>query len=229
MSRSSESMLLPLGPQRQVACRSPLACVAKLKGTQVARIVVGLHGYGDNAQNFSELADEIPLEDTLWVFSQGPGETPMTAQGAQWYNLFGPARREIEESTEKVKVLLQNLSLATHVPLSKVALFGFSQGAFLSLYTALTLSERLGAVVALSGFLGQTHRMGIPSAAALSNPYFIGHGLHDNVVLAAEHFETLDFLEFHGARKVVSKTYPFAHTVNANELADVTGFLKEHL
>lgn len=234
-----EKLSLPLGPRgAPVEVLSPLSCVVKRTGARTGerplRILVALHGYGDSARNFAELAGEFSLPDTLWVVPQAPDAVPMTADGGQWYDLFSASREEVARSSGMVDTLLAALLDAqgpraagqTPVP---VALLGFSQGAYISLYTAVRTHRRLAAVVALSGYLAQTHRTPLPLPFHVQEtPFFVAHGLHDNVVLPTSYFEAIDTLSHWGCTRVVGKTYPVAHSIHPKELDDVRAFLLEH-
>ena len=190
---------------------------------------MGLHGYGDNARNFSELAGEFALPDTLWLFPYAPQPVAMTADGGQWYDLYGPAREQVALSAKAVGELLSQVSTASGVPLTKTTLLGFSQGSYVTLYTALRHPERLACVVALSGYLGQVHRTPLPLPAHVrETPFFVAHGMHDNVVLPAQHFETTDILDAWGCTKVRAKTYAMAHSLHPTEIADIRTFILEH-
>jgi predicted esterase len=236
VSKIVERLSLPLGPGgRPVDVPSPLSCVVKRTGgrdgERPLRIVVALHGYGDSARNFSELAGEFALPDTLWVIPCAPDAVPMTADGAQWYDLFSASREQVARSSASVDALLGALLDASQAPLTAlpVVLLGFSQGAYLSLYTAVRSNRRLAAVVALSGYLAQTHRTPLPLPFHVQEtPFFVAHGLHDNVVLPTSHFEAVDALEHWGCAKTVGKTYPVAHSLHPKEIADVRAFLLEH-
>jgi phospholipase/carboxylesterase len=233
VSKILEQVSLPLcnapGRERTVQIQSSLACVTKLTGTEAKRVVVGLHGYGDNARNFAELADEFRLPDTLWVFPLAPGAVPMTAGGGQWYDLYGPARRDVASSSDAVSKLLTSIREITGLPSEKTVLLGFSQGSYIALYTALRLPVKLAGVVALSGYLGQVHRTPLPLPWHVrETPFFVAHGMHDNVILPAQHFETLDALDTWDCEKVTGKTYAMAHSLHPTEIGDIRNFIFEH-
>jgi len=233
VSKIREPLSLPLsstpGSERTALLETALPCIARLTGTQAKRVVVGLHGYGDNAKNFSELAEEFALPDTLWVFPYAPQPVAMTADGGQWCDLFGPAREQVARSADAVSELIRAICAATALPPTKVTLLGFSQGSYVTLYTALRLPEKLACVIALSGYLGQVHRTPLPLPAHVrETPFFVAHGMHDNVVLPAQHFETTDILDTWGCTKVRAKTYAMAHSLHPTEIADIRAFILEH-
>lgn len=190
-------------------------------------MIFALHGFGDNARNFAELAGELTLPDTLWVILQAPERLPFPGDGGQWYELFGNPHPQLRTSCEKVRTTIETIQSASGLDWSKLLLFGFSQGSFLSLYCGLTFPHDMGGVVALSGYLGQAHRLQIPHAGRLALPIFLAHGLNDQVVFPAQHFETLDILQHFGCNKVTAKTYKgVAHGLCAEELFDIRSFIE---
>ena len=205
----------------------PLECCVIQKGSEIKRVMVALHGFGDNAKNFSSVADELGLKDTLWVNLQAPEPLPFPGDGGQWYELFGQPHTQLRSSQEKVKTVLSIVQKELNIDWSKIFLFGFSQGAFVSLLTALEFPCQLGGVVALSGYLAQAHRITLPNTERKQLPVFLAHGLHDQVVFPAQHFETLDILSHLGFTRVIAKTYKgVAHSLCAEELFDIRTFIE---
>lgn len=88
---------------------------------------------------------------------------------------LGPARRALTQ-------LLQLATTEARLPLSKVALGGFSQGAMLATDTALRLEEAVGAVLIASGTLlaESTWRRLAPSRSGMHA--LIGHGDADPIL-----------------------------------------------
>lgn len=213
------------GRERQVTL--PLECLVRQTSEEPQRVIFALHGFGDNARNFSELTQEFSLRDTLWIVPNAPETLPFPGDGGQWYELFGNPHPQFKSSCEKVRNSLELVQKETGLDWSKFVLLGFSQGAFVSLYSALTCPHDLGGVVALSGYLAQAHRIQLPHAGRRNLPVFVAHGLSDQVVFPAQHFETLDILTQLGVNKVTSKTYKgVAHSLCAEELFDIRNFIE---
>ncbi|NBW82360.1 hypothetical protein EBR21_11460, partial [bacterium] len=130
-------------------------------------------------------------------------------------------------SCEKVQATLEAFQTKSQFDWSKILLFGFSQGSFVSLHSGMTFPHQIGGVIALSGYLAHTHRISTPGAARLELPIFLAHGLNDQVVFPAQHFETLDVLSHFGFRRVTAKTYKgVAHGLCAEEIFDIRTFIE---
>jgi len=205
----------------------PLECCVVQIGTRIERLMIALHGYGDSARNFSSVANELGLKNTLWVNLQAPEMLPFPGDGGQWYELFGQPHTQLRSSLEKVKTALSIVQKELKLDWSRIFLFGFSQGAFVSLLSALEFPQQLGGVVALSGYLAQAHRITLPEPQRKQLPIFLAHGLHDQVVFPAQHFETLDILNHLGFTQVTAKAYKgVAHSLCAEELFDIRTFIE---
>ena len=214
------------GSEKQMSV--PLECVVHQTSKSPTRVIFALHGFGDNARNFADLASELVLPDTLWVILQAPEALPFQADGAQWYELFGNPHPQLRSSCEKVRITMETVQSQLGIAWSKCLMFGFSQGAFVSLYSAIQIPHDLGGVIALSGYLGQAHRLTLPHAGRRNLPVFLAHGLNDQVVFPAQHFETLDILQHLGFTRVTAKTYKgLAHSLSAEELFDIKTFIGE--
>lgn len=205
----------------------PLKACVHQSGDAVERVVIALHGYGDNAKNFSSLSQELKLKNTLWIFLQAPEPLPFPGDGGQWYELLGNPHPQFYSSLQKVIATSSHLRSALGIEWNKFVFFGFSQGAFLSLFSALTHPERVAGVVALSGYLAQGHKLNELAPDRRELPVFLGHGMHDQVVFPAQHFETQDILSHLGFRRVTAKTYAgVAHSLCAEELYDIRTFIE---
>lgn len=213
------------GVEKQITI--PLEGIVRQSSANPKRVIFAMHGFGDNAANFSELTKELPLADTLWIVLQAPENLPFAGDGGQWYELFGNPHPQLRSSCDKIQKTIHLLQSAGGFDWANILLFGFSQGAFVSLYTGITFPHELGGVIALSGYLGQAHRLSLHSGQRNKLPVFLAHGLSDQVVFPAQHFETLDILNHLGFTKVTAKTYRgVAHSLCAEELFDIRSFIE---
>ena len=226
MSKSEQSLRVPTVAGGVVEIPSPLSCVRVDPNGPLQRLVVGLHGYGDSAPNFSSLAQELRLPGTFWVIPEAPTPLPFAmAGGSQWFPLFSEFHKDLESSVSLVVNLLESLQTASGLNWNQISVFGFSQGASVTLNTVCRLNQTLGGALCLSGFFAGGHRIREVGNLARQTPFFLGHGLQDNVVLPTMHFETLDALNHFGFEKVVSRTYTCGHTLHPQELRDIEAFV----
>lgn len=205
----------------------------------VASVVV-LHGLGADGNDFVPIAQELDLSAVgavRFVFPHAPVR-PVTLNGGYamraWYDIFPPstqpgvARREDEaglrQSQAQVQALLDR-EVARGVPPERTVLMGFSQGCAMALLTGLRAPQRLAGVVGLSGYLPLArHTEAERSEANRGLPLFLAHGTQDTVVVPSRGEAARDALLALGY-PVQWHTYPMAHSVCGDEVADLNTWL----
>lgn len=140
-----------------------------LPGNPEAYTVVLFHGYGANAYDLSPLSAYLDLPDgTNWLFPNGVLEVPVMPgyNGRAWFPIDMEALQKammtggdrdfsdrypagLESAREKAMDMIQSLG----IPMNKIILGGFSQGAMLA--TDITLHSEVApaGLVILSGTL----------------------------------------------------------------------------
>lgn len=125
-------------------------------------LVILLHGYGANGENLLELAHELKhvLPEAHYIAPNAcqnwEGGFP---NSYQWFSLSnGFERKSLEQMSDNVKEANQTLSELVKTQLKKfnlssdkLFLIGFSQGAMMAIYQALTMDDEVAAVISFSG------------------------------------------------------------------------------
>lgn len=186
-------------------------------------LAVFLHGYGSDERDLAGLSEYLPV-GLPWVSLRAPLRHP--SFGYSWYPLeadFSPAAA-IASSTQT----LWDWVDANVPPQVRLVPVGFSQGAMMASQLLRTRPERIGATVALSGYVSDQVQ---PADAALKQArprLFWGRGDQDpvippaNVTAAGAWFAEHTALERH--------VYPgMGHSVSEAELGDVRQFLARTL
>ena len=218
-----------IGSKSIVNLDSPLKTVAQCKGNNIKNVIICLHGFGDNAANFASLANDINVDDVLWLFPQGPRNYPMGIDGAQWFPLFNDPKDERRISEDSILQILYNVTEHCKLETNKVFLLGFSQGAAMAVHCGLKSKEKLSGIISLSGFMIQPHVIkNSYSGELIETPLYVAHGNQDQVIFPATHYEMVDSLKDMGAKKVRSKIYPMGHNICQEETRDIARFIEEH-
>jgi len=205
----------------------------------VASIVV-LHGLGADGNDFVPIAQELDLSavgPVRFVFPHAPVR-PVTLNGGlpmrAWYDILGSdlARREDEpglrQSMAQVQALLDREAERGIAP-ERTVLMGFSQGCAMALLTGLRAPQRLAGLVGLSGYLPLAASTAAQrSAANRATPVFLAHGRQDPMVVLARGEATRDALQALG-QPLQWHTYAMAHSVCAEEIADLNTWLLQVL
>lgn len=179
-------------------------------------VLVLVHGRGASANDILNLHFDLGVLDVAGLAPQAPGGT--------WYpqSFLAPVEENqphLDHSLEALTALLT----AVNMPLHRVALLGFSQGACLALEYAARNPGRYGAVMALTGGLITLDHQG----DLAGTPVFLGSGDPDPHVPFSRVQETQQVLQRMGAT-VDLRRYPgMPHTINQDELQACRDLLLE--
>jgi phospholipase/carboxylesterase len=198
--------------------------------------VIWLHGLGADGNDFAPIVPALAAPGwpaLRFVFPHAPVR-PVTANGGMamraWYDIYSfgaldqPDEPGIRASIAAVEALIGR-ERERGVPAGRIVLAGFSQGGAIALSAALRHREALAGVVALSTYLPLHESLAAErSEASAGLPVFWGHGSADPVVQIANGTASRDWLEELGYR-VDWHTYPMAHQVCPEEIADLRDWL----
>lgn len=206
-----------------------------------AASLIVLHGLGASGDDFVPVCQAMDLRSVggLRVILPQAPERPVSINGGYrmpaWYDIGLDAsgqrvedERGLRESQRQIEALITQ-EVERGIPASRIVLMGFSQGAAMALMTGLRHAQRLGGLVALSGYLplaGTTQDE--RHAANADVPLFLAHGDADEVVLPARGLASKAELERLGYG-LQWHSYPMAHEVCMEEIADVAGFIRQCL
>ena len=152
-------------------------------------VVVFLHGYGANGADLLGLADPLSehLPDTLFIAPDAPEMIPGMPNGYQWFPIpyiDGSSEEESERgmdaAVEDLNFFLDALMVDEDVLPEQVVLFGFSQGAMMSLHIAPRREDELAGVVAIAGRLLRPDLLA--DEVVGRSPILLVHGDQDDVV-----------------------------------------------
>ena len=214
--------------------------VAKTKPTAA---VIWLHGLGADGYDFADIvpAFNIPAPHAVrFIFPHAPiqpitlnGGTPMRA----WFDIYALDRlaeidlKGVVRAEQAIRKLIEQ-QLAAGIPSNKIFLAGFSQGGAMSLFCGLQFPQPLAGLIALSTFLPisnvQNYLLPHITRSNQQTPIFMAHGTEDALIscqsgeMTANTLKKLDY-------SVIWKTYPMAHTVCSQEIADINGFFQKYL
>ena len=120
------------------------------------------------------------------------------------------------------------------IPSEKIIIGGFSQGGAVSLFTGLTIKQKLAGIFGLSCYLVLQDK--VPEFIKEANkvnqdtPFFIGHGDADQVVQYPWGVETARIIEKDLGHKVEFKTYPgLPHSAAMEEVDDLEKWITKCL
>jgi len=199
-------------------------------------LVVWMHGLGACAEDFLPIVDRLGLAEDhsiRFVFPDAPKQAVTINDGMvmpAWYDIrqLDLTNQEDVEGIFNSERLILELIEEQGVPLDKVVLAGFSQGAALALHIGMHYERKFAGVIALSGYLPD-----ITANAPLSDnkqtfPIFMAHGLFDPIVPLAVGQVAKDKL-LEQSYPLAWQTYPMQHTIVDEEIVAIGEFLQQVL
>src|SRR5262249_16711151 len=223
------------------------------QGTSPQLAIVLCHGFGAPGDDLVPLGAELlrqqpQLAPVRLVFPEAPLQLPpeLFGNGRAWWPLdverlierqdrgrgLGELQEEVPEGLTKARrsvvALVDELARQSMLPISRIVVGGFSQGAMVSLDVALHLEDRPSGVILLSGTLVARSEWERRARKRADLPVFQSHGRQDPLLpfLAAEALRHLlvrpglevEFLPFDGG-----------HTIPAGVLDRTAQFLLARL
>jgi phospholipase/carboxylesterase len=199
--------------------------------------IIWMHGLGADGHDFEPIVPELGMPSApaaRFVFPHAPVQAVTINGGARmraWYDVTGDGRQDaagIRASQARVEALIARERSRGIAP-GAIVLAGFSQGGAIALHTGLRHTERLGGILALSTYLPLPDTVEKEASQANRDlPIFMAHGTEDPVIplswagRSRDHLASLGYaVEWH--------EYPMPHSVCAEEIAGVGGWLRRLL
>jgi phospholipase/carboxylesterase len=207
-------------------------------GASPSHAVIWLHGLGADGHDFEPIVPALGIRKAVrFVFPHAPVRRITINQGMAmraWYDIVALDRLTVEDdvgirqSQADVSGLI-DAEIARGIPAERIVLAGFSQGGAIALHTGLRYERRLAGIMVLSAYLPLAASLAAErSQANAATPIFMAHGSYDPVLPEALAVDSLQVLEKLGYA-VEWHSYPMAHMVNADEVADISRWLGARL
>jgi phospholipase/carboxylesterase len=219
---------------------APLEIVERSTGDAPLASVIVLHGLGADGYDFVPICDQLELGavgPVRFVFPHAPVR-PVTINAGYrmraWYDILGADidRREDEPGLRMSLGQLHGLidgEVARGIAPRRIVLMGFSQGCAMTLLAGLRYRERLAGLAGLSGYLPLAATTAAERHAAnAAVPVFLAHGSADPVIPIERGHAGRDALQALG-HEVEWHEYPMAHSVCAEEVADLNRWMLQVL
>lgn len=219
---------------------NPLATIELTTGPNPTHTIIWMHGLGADGNDFVPITEELDLSEVTpirFIFPHAPKQ-PVTINGGfimrAWYDIQSADLDHTEDeiglkrSRQLITQLIEKENLRG-ISTKNIVLAGFSQGGVMSLFVGLQHTEKLGGIMALSGYL--------PLAREFENnarpvnhttPIFMGHGSEDMIVpiqLASKSRQQLITQGY----SVEWHEYSMAHSVCTDEITDISKWLRRIL
>lgn len=202
--------------------------------------VIWFHGLGADGNDFVPIVPQLALPKTLpvrFIFPHAP-VIPVTINGGYpmpaWFDIA--ALTPIPQIDEKgLRAAIKAAHDLIHTEINKgitptrIMLAGFSQGGVIALSAALTYSDALAGVIALSTFIPETQfNHDAAELTTKAQRIYMAHGNMDDLVplqFGEQTYHLLKKLHF----DVSWNVYPMGHEVCKEEIDSISTWLQESL
>lgn len=202
--------------------------------------IIWLHGLGADGNDFVPIVNElnIPPEASIrFVFPHAPERSVTINNGfvmRAWYDIYhSDIERQQDETgiraSQKAIDQLIEREVERGIPSQNIFLAGFSQGGAMALHAGLRQTLPLAGIIALSCYLPLAEMLSSEvSEVNASIPILMMQGIYDPIVPLT--------LAIYSREKLLSAKYPLewheypmAHSVCAEEVADISRWLQAKL
>lgn len=181
-------------------------------------LLVGLHGYGDNATAFGNISRVIQDRPVIYLVPEAPYLLDMgTAYGFSWtpsMDFADPMQESSFIGLNDAVVKLTRQIQQSH-SIDKTVLFGFSQGCFMAYNIGLANPDVFTALLPFGGWLMPEIIGENKIVNAKHQKVYIGHGTQDNIVSYSSGEEALKYLKDSGF-DVQLGSFEGAHRIDRN-------------
>ena len=188
-------------------------------------IVIWLHGLGADQKDFVDFINQLNLKEFMFILPNAPYRKITMNQGIEmrgWYDIESlNFEMQDEAGLQKSMRYIESIIETKLEILNTKKLFigGFSQGAALAQYIALTSKLNFAKVISLSGYCP---KMEISDDKSNIKMQAI-HGANDNVINI--NLAKASYQKFKINKNFILKEYKMGHEVINEEIFDVREFL----
>ncbi|KAJ5732449.1 Phospholipase/carboxylesterase [Penicillium malachiteum] len=230
-----------------MAAQAPFVVPALTRHTAT---VIMAHGLGDNGAGWMALASNWrrrgKFDEVSFIFPNAPN-IPITVNFGMkmpgWYditklggdlNIEESARSQDETGILRSRDYFNGIikeEIEKGIKPSRIVLGGFSQGGAMSVFTGLTMKEKIGGVFGLSCYLLLHDRIKSFMPEDFPNkqtPFFLAHGLEDGVVKYELGEMSSKIVKDLGVESVSFNSYPeLGHSADPVEIDDLEKYLEK--
>ena len=208
------------------------------------KLIIMLHGYGDNADNFIHLSQQIDQEDwnAKFIALNAPNIIPSYPLGYQWFDLYpngiyiseaGPEeieiiKKDIKDSVLKIEQTIKFYIQKLNIALSDCIIIGFSQGGMMTFEFGNHMQNQLCALAILSGRI-MDRNVNILNSYLLKTPIFISHGDNDEVLPISNFNNSVQYLQRNKCNFESHIIEGDTHTISPNTINLLQKFIKKNL
>ncbi|HEX9037752.1 MAG TPA: alpha/beta hydrolase-fold protein [Ktedonobacterales bacterium] len=190
------------------------------------------HGVGSNERDLFSFADEL---DPRFVVVSARAPLTRGPESYAWFTVqflpqgFAIAPEQLDASRTAYAAFVTAAARAYNADPARIYTLGFSQGAIISLVTALSHPKLFAGVIAMSGRITPEAVPWIASPDETAGmPVFVSHGVMDQVI-GIDHARAAKTILERQRVNLSYHEYPAAHTISPAMFRDMTAWVQERL
>ena len=207
------------------------------------KLVFMLHGYGDTAENFINVANLFQMNELKinFIALDAPSIIPNYPSGRQWFDLYPNGIYIAEAGEKEKKIIKEEISKAIKkiedsiitiknkfgLNFSDCLLMGFSQGGMMTFEFGNYLNERLGGFAILSGRIFE--KKILSNEHFKQSPIFISHGKNDEIIPINYYYKSCEFLKRNFFKFENHLFDNDTHTISLKAIEFLQKFIKKNL
>ncbi|MBQ8481504.1 MAG: hypothetical protein IJ532_03115 [Alphaproteobacteria bacterium] len=207
------------------------------------KLIVFLHGYNGTVADHQYAVDWIcrKLKDSVVIVPQAPQVSDKNPQKKQWFgmlkydaantranpetsveeifSIYNQAANEIKHCADSVNKFIDEMQKKFSIANDKTYLLGFSQGAMLTIYTALSRQNPLAGAFSLSGLIAGADLL--DKDIKSYPPLWLLHGENDLKVQYKTLPHSIEWLKNHRINPQVITYADLAHKICEAEIEEI--------
>lgn len=190
-------------------------------------LVIGLHGYGGNVENFASMWEKLENKNFIYLVPEAPYELRdpgITGPSFGWF-LQTPDRKmwEYTDPITAENIIKAAEKVASTYKIDGIYILGFSQGVSAAYLTAFQKPEMFRGVIAFAGSLPEDQFIPTKNSEAFKKlVYFIVHGKNDKAVAMQQSLNMKQRLEAWGCKPSFFE-FDGGHWVDTDTLNNILG------
>lgn len=216
-------------------------------GENPKKLVIFIHGYNGSPEAIHYAIQWLieSLEDAVVVVPRAPYSCEKNAENLQWlsffksdpeikfrnpttptYEIFEIFNRLADDFSQVAATMNEFIDEQQHlwnVTDENTYLVGFSQGAMISIYTALIRRQKLGGCISVAGIIPGKDKLA--GEIVSYPPFLLLHGRDDTTVQFKTVSETQNWLRNHGINFEFFDFVGLAHRMNKEEIEKAADFI----
>ena len=206
-----------------------------------SKLIVMFHGYGDNAENFINIANYLdkPEWNAQYIALNAPSHVPNYPTGYQWFDIYPNGkyiseaspkeiltiRQEVSVAIKKIEISINNNLKKFKLNNNKCILLGFSQGGMMAFEFGNYFQKALGGIAIFSGRIMNETK--INNKYLKKTPIFISHGNQDDILNIDNFYKSINYLKKNNFNFESHEINGDTHTISAKSIDLFQKFIKK--